>query len=122
MKHCNSMWEQNGIVQANPIKTGMVKNPSAFVMFSDSRVRADETPCFGTDAAKASTLGSPQNYTSRFSSRHESGGDIAFNDHHAAYFKYAYVVVPNNGKPSDPAKPDVNWTYNGTSPDGLSPR
>jgi len=29
--------------------------------------------------------------------------------------------VPNNGKPSDPAKPDVNWTYNGTSPDGLSP-
>ena len=116
------MWEQNGTVQANPIKTGMVKNPSAFVMFSDNRVRADETPYFGTDAAKASTLGSPQNYTSRFSSRHESGGDIAFNDHHAAYFKYAYVVVPNNGKPSDPAKPDVNWTYNGTSPDGLSPR
>ena len=116
------MWEQNGTVQANPVKTTMVKNPSAFVMFSDNRVRADETPYYGTDSTKANTLGSPQNYTSRFSSRHEGGGDIAFSDGHAGYYKYSYVVVPNNGKPSDPAKPDVNWTHDGTSADGILAR
>ena len=114
------MWEQNGTVQALPVKASMVKSPSAFVMFSDNRVRADETPYFGNDATKASNLGTPQNYTSRFSSRHGGGGDIAFSDGHAAYFKYAYVVVPYAGKPSDPARPDINWTHDGTSADGLS--
>ena len=116
------MWEQNGAVQALPLKTSMVRNPSAFVMFSDNRVRAEETPYFGSDAAKANTLGSPQNYTSRFSSRHSAGGNLAFSDGHATYFKYSYVVVANNGKPSDPAKSDVNWTHDGTSADGLAPR
>jgi prepilin-type N-terminal cleavage/methylation domain-containing protein/prepilin-type processing-associated H-X9-DG protein len=116
------MWEQNGTVQVNPVKTAMVRNPSAFAMFSDNRVRADETPYYGTDVTKANTLGSPQNYTSRFSSRHESGGNIAFSDGHASYFKYSHVVVANNGKPSDPARPDIHWTHDGTSADGLSPR
>ena len=116
------MWEQNGTVQVLPLKMQNVKNPAAFVMFSDNRVRSDETPYYGTDTSKASTLGSPQNYTSRFSSRHEAGGEIVFSDGHAAHFKYAYVVVAYNGKPSDPAKADVNWTHDGTSADGLSPR
>ena len=116
------MWEQGGSVQASPVKTQMVKQPAAFVMFSDNRVRADETPYYGTDASKATTLGSPQNYTSRFSSRHEGGGNIAFSDGHVAYFKYGYVCVAHNGKPSDPAKPDINWTHDGTSADGLQPQ
>jgi len=116
------VWEQNGTVQVSRLKTTMVNNPSAFVMFSDNRVRADETPYYGTDASKANTLGSPQNYTSRFSSRHNSGGNIAFSDGHAAYFKYSYVVVPHNGKPSDPAKPDIHWSHDGTSVDGLAPQ
>ena len=116
------MWEQGGKVSAAPVKTQMVKNPSAFVMFSDNRVRADETPYLGSDAAKANTLGSPQNYTSRFSSRHNAGGNIAFSDGHAAFFKYSYVVVAYNGKPSDPAKPDIHWTHDGTSADGLLPQ
>ena len=73
-----------------------------------------------TDAVKANTLGSPQNYTSRFSSRHSDGGNMAFSDGHAAYFKYTYAVVPHNGKPSDPAKSDISWTHDGTSADGLS--
>jgi len=115
------MWEQSGKVQVLPMKTSLVKNPSAFVMFSDNRVRADETPYYGTDAAKATTLGSPQNYTSRFSSRHSAGGNMAFSDGHAAFFKYAYVCVANNGKPCDPAKPDINWSHDGTSVDGLVP-
>jgi prepilin-type N-terminal cleavage/methylation domain-containing protein/prepilin-type processing-associated H-X9-DG protein len=116
------MWEQNGKVQVLPLKTQQVKNPSAFVLFSDNRVRADETPYYGTDATKANTLGSPQNYTSRFSSRHGGGGNIAFSDGHAAYFKYAYVCAAYNGKPCDPAKPDINWSHDGTSVDGLTPQ
>jgi len=67
-------------------------------------------------------LGTPQNYTSRFSSRHAAGGNIAFSDGHAGYFKYAYVVVLNNGKPSDPARRDINWTHDGSSADGLAPQ
>ena len=114
------MWEQNGKVQVLPLKTHMVKSPSAFVMFSDNRVRADETPYYGTDAAKATTLGSPQNYTSRFSSRHRAGGNIAFSDGHSAFFKYPYVCAPYNGKPCDPAKPDIHWSHDWTSVDGLA--
>lgn len=113
------MWEQDGTVQVSKVKLSMVKRPSAFVMFSDNRVRSDETPYYGTDPIKAATLGSPQNYTSRFSSRHSGGGNIAFSDGHASYFKYSQVVVAHNGKPSDPAKPNVNWTHDGTSADGL---
>ena len=116
------MWEQKGKVQVNPVGVEIVKNPSAFVMFSDNRVRLTESPYYGTDIVKAATLGSPQNYTSRFSSRHDSGGNIAFSDGHAAYFKYSYVCVANKGKPSDPAKPDINWTHDGTSVDGLAPQ
>jgi len=114
--------EQAGKVQRNPVKLAMVKDPSAFVMFSDNRVELNETPYFGTDVVKAGTLGSPQNYTSRFSSRHNGGGNIAFSDGHAAYFKYSYVCVPHSGKPSDPAKPDIHWSHDGTSVDGLPPQ
>jgi prepilin-type processing-associated H-X9-DG protein len=92
------------------------------VVFSDNRVRADETPYYGMDASKANTLGSPQNYTSRFSSRHSGGGNIAFSDGHVTFFKYSYVVVGHNGKPSDPAKPDIHWSHDGTSADGLQPQ
>lgn len=113
------MWERFGTVAVLPLKTHHVKNPAAFVMFSDNRVRADETPYYGDDSTKAKTLGSPQNYTSRFSSRHNSGGNMVFSDGHAAYYTYAYVVVPNLGKPSDPGRPDVNWSHDGTSVDGL---
>ncbi len=112
------MWEKNGTLQVLPLRTQLVKNPSAFVMFSDNRVRADETPYFGAQADK---LGSPQNYTSRFSSRHTAGGNIAFSDGHAAYFKYDYVCVTYNGKPEDPARFDINWSHDGTSVDGLTP-
>jgi prepilin-type N-terminal cleavage/methylation domain-containing protein/prepilin-type processing-associated H-X9-DG protein len=113
------MWEQNGTVQVAQFGTGCVKKPSAFVMFSDNRVLADETPYFGTDAAKASTLGSPQNYTSRFSSRHNASGNIAFNDGHVSHYKYEYVVVGYNGKPCDPGRADINWSHDGTSVDNV---
>lgn len=113
------MWGKNGTVQLLPLKTSAVRNPSAFVMFSDNRVRTDDAPPYVTDSSK---LGSPQNYTSRFSGRHNQGGNITFSDGHAARFKYDYVCVNNGGKPCDPAKPDINWSHDGTSVDGLTPQ
>ncbi|KAB2655447.1 MAG: type II secretion system protein [Verrucomicrobia bacterium] len=115
------MWERNGKTQVARLRTEMVRNPAAFVMFSDNRVLSTETPYFGTDTTKATTLGSPQNYTSRFSSRHNAGGNIGFSDGHAAFYKYSYVTVGFNGKPSDPARSDIHWSHDGTSVDGLTP-
>jgi prepilin-type N-terminal cleavage/methylation domain-containing protein len=46
-----------------PVKTTSIKNPSAFVMFSDGRVLLTDVPSW---YAGTPTLGSPQNYTSRF--------------------------------------------------------
>jgi prepilin-type N-terminal cleavage/methylation domain-containing protein/prepilin-type processing-associated H-X9-DG protein len=116
------MWGEKGTVQLVRMSATSIRKPSAFVMFSDNRVLAAETPYFGTDAAKANTLGSPQNYTSRFSSRHNAYGNIAFSDGHVAHFRYDYVAVPYNGKPCDPARTDINWSYDGTSVDGLTPQ
>ena len=110
------MWERNGTVQVLPLKTSLILHPSSFVMFSDNRVRTDDAPPYVADPSK---LGSPQNYTSRFSQRHNKGGNITFSDGHAARFKYDYVCVNNNGKPSDPARTDINWSHDGTSVDGL---
>ena len=116
------MWANYGTTEILPLKAQAVKNPAAFVMFSDNRVRSDETPYYGTDTTMAATLGSPQNYTSRFSSRHSDGGNIAFSDGHAGYYKYSYVCVQYNGKPCDPGRPDINWSFDGTSVDGIKPQ
>ncbi len=125
------MWEQNGRVQASPVKTSMVKKPSAFVMFSDNRVRWDDSPAWDKDriaflGGTPITLGSPQNYTSRFSMRHNNGGSISFSDDHAEYFKYDYAAVDGArlksldgrytpGKPSDPGRADISWSHDGTA-------
>jgi prepilin-type processing-associated H-X9-DG protein len=55
-------------------------------------------------------LATPQCYTTRFSSRHNQGGQITFSDGHAAYYKYNYVV---NSAGYDPGDPDINWDCNG---------
>jgi prepilin-type N-terminal cleavage/methylation domain-containing protein/prepilin-type processing-associated H-X9-DG protein len=103
------------------LKTSMVANPSSFVLFSDVRNRSAETPYLGTSANQI-VLASPQCYTSRFSSRHNQGGNITFSDGHAAFFKYNYVVSDgttvlasgdNAGQTAiaggDPGRPDLNW-------------
>ena len=113
------MWEQNSTVQVSPLKANRVSNPSAFVMFSDNRVLSSDAPAFNTSTG---TLGSPQNYTSRFSMRHNNGGNITFSDGHSAHFKYSYVCVDGAtlgagytpGKPSDPHRPDIHWSHDGT--------
>ena len=96
------------------LKTTMVKNPSAFVLLTEVRDLTTEKPYYG-GPAKATDLGSPQCYTSRITSRHNSGANIVFIDGHAAYYKYNYVcsndvVTP---KPQDPGLTDINWSYDG---------
>jgi prepilin-type N-terminal cleavage/methylation domain-containing protein/prepilin-type processing-associated H-X9-DG protein len=110
---------------ATTLKTSMVVHPSAFVLFSDGRARSAETPYCGT-AANQILLATPHCYTTRFSSRHNQGGNITFSDGHAAYFKYNYVVsdgtavIPAGltagqtaGAGKDPGRPDINWDCQG---------
>jgi prepilin-type N-terminal cleavage/methylation domain-containing protein/prepilin-type processing-associated H-X9-DG protein len=108
----------DGLPDGTALKTSMVHNPSAMVMFSDERVREDEIPYdVPFPSSYAQTIGAPFSYTTRFSSRHGAGGNIGFTDGHAAWFKYNYVVTAGNGnsgaKPADPGDPDISWSYDG---------
>jgi prepilin-type N-terminal cleavage/methylation domain-containing protein/prepilin-type processing-associated H-X9-DG protein len=114
-----------------PARTPMVVHPSAFVLFSDVRNRSAETPYSASGGNVYPTgnsidLATPQCYTTRFSSRHNQGGNITFSDGHSAYFKYNYVVSDGIQNPSipagyDPGQLDVNWDCNGqTIPPGGS--
>jgi prepilin-type N-terminal cleavage/methylation domain-containing protein len=112
-------------------RTQMVIHPSSFVLFSDTRNRSLETPYYasGSDVypgGNSIDLGTPQSYTTRFSSRHNIGGQISFSDAHAAYFKYNYVVSdgtavapsgPTAGQTvvagHDPGRADINWDIQG---------
>jgi prepilin-type processing-associated H-X9-DG protein len=105
------------------LRTAMVVHPSAFVLFSDVRNRSAENPYYAASgnqypAGNSIDLATPHGYTTRFSSRHNQGGDITFGDGHAAYFKYNYVVangVQNPAIPAghDPGRPDINWDCDG---------
>jgi prepilin-type N-terminal cleavage/methylation domain-containing protein len=94
------------------LKSSMIAHPSAFVMFTEGRLLIGETPYYGT-TENATDLGTPQVYTTRFSSRHNSGAIIAFSDAHAAYYKYSYVCYNNGAKPADPGRPDISWSCDG---------
>ena len=107
------------------LKTTMVVHPSAFVLFSDGRNRSAETPYSGTSANQI-VLATPQGYTTRFSSRHNQGGNITFSDGHAAFYKYGYVVSDGTAVLSagatagqtaaagkDPGRTDINWDCQG---------
>jgi prepilin-type N-terminal cleavage/methylation domain-containing protein/prepilin-type processing-associated H-X9-DG protein len=89
------------------LRSPMVVHPSAFVLFSDVRDRSDDLPYNGTTPTDLAT---PHCYTTRFSARHSTGGDITFSDGHVGYFKYAYVV---NTAGKDPGDPDINWDCSG---------
>ena len=91
------------------LKSPMIVNPSAFVIFSDVRNRSDDNPFYGS-AANQIDLATPHCYTTRFSARHNGGGDITFSDSHVGYFKYTYVV---NTSGKDPGNPDINWDCSG---------
>ncbi len=106
----------------NTLKVPMVAHPSSFVMFSDVRNRSAETPYFAAGPnqypqGNSIDLATPHCYTTRFSSRHDQGGNITFGDGHAARFKYRYVVsdgaTPNVVAGHDPGQPDINWDCRG---------
>ena len=100
-----------------PVKISQVKNTSAFVLFSDNRVSISDIDARNTTGS--TTLGSPQNYTTRLSQRHNKGANITFADGHAQWLKYDYAVTFVNGRPSDNGRQDLNWSHDGTSVDGL---
>lgn len=93
-----------------PFKITQAVNPSAFVVFSEQRVHAAETPYYGNNPTD---LSSTYNCYNRFSGRHNVGGNIVFGDGHTAWFKYNYVCAKVNGKLVDPGRPDINWAANG---------
>jgi prepilin-type N-terminal cleavage/methylation domain-containing protein len=114
------------------VRSAMIVKPSGFVMFSDVRNRSQELPFndSGGSPDNRNVLASPHCYTTRFSSRHNLGGQIGFNDGHAGYYKYNYVVAdgtsaysyvnPFNGATvnpvpvgHDPGRADVSWDVQG---------
>jgi prepilin-type N-terminal cleavage/methylation domain-containing protein/prepilin-type processing-associated H-X9-DG protein len=95
------------------LKTSMIRNSSAFVLFSEVRTLAAETPYAAPGSSYQKIICTPQCYTTRFTSRHSSGADIAFLDGHAAWYRYDYICVARNGKPADPGLGDINWTFDG---------
>jgi prepilin-type N-terminal cleavage/methylation domain-containing protein len=102
----------DGLATNDCLKTSMILHPSSFVMFSEGRLLISETPYYGT-AENSTDLGTPQVYTTRFSSRHNAGSIIGFSDAHAKYYKYSYVCWNNGAKPADPGRPDINWSCDG---------
>ena len=111
------------------LRTSMILHPSAFVLFSDVRNRSAENPYYAQPAdqypsGNSLVLATPHCYSTRFSSRHNRGGNITFSDGHAAYFKYTYVVADGTEVAADGSgavpiaghdlgQADVNWDANG---------
>jgi prepilin-type N-terminal cleavage/methylation domain-containing protein/prepilin-type processing-associated H-X9-DG protein len=130
----NSKGPANMNLSANPpivnVKSTMV-HPSAYVLFSDTRNRSAEQPYYPYNPDPSGgdnqvVLATPQSYTTRFSSRHNGGGQITFADGHAAWYKYSYVVSdgtavlssgPTAGQTAapgkDPGRSDINWDMQG---------
>ena len=131
----NSKGPANRNLSANPpivyVKATMVAHPSAYVLFSDTRYRSTEQPYYPYNPSPSAgdnqlVLGTPQSYTTRFSARHNQGGNITFSDGHAGHFKYQYVVSdgtaiapsgPTAGQTisagKDPGRSDINWDMDG---------
>jgi prepilin-type N-terminal cleavage/methylation domain-containing protein/prepilin-type processing-associated H-X9-DG protein len=90
----------------------MIKNPSAFVSYTEVRTHSSEAPFYGSDPTK--NLGSSHANTSKFSSRHNAGANLTFADGHVAWFKYSSVCSNAVTKAADPGNPAIQWTYDGT--------
>ncbi len=89
----------------------LVQNPSAFVVFTDTRTHTAEAPFYGSDPTK--NLGDSHGTTSQLSSRHNAGANFMFADGHVAWFKYAYACSNAITKAADHGRSDIQWSYNG---------
>jgi prepilin-type N-terminal cleavage/methylation domain-containing protein/prepilin-type processing-associated H-X9-DG protein len=94
------------------LKVGMVRNPSAFVMFSEGRTLINETPFYGNQQ-KEGDVCKPQVYTTAFSSRHGAGASITFADGHTSWYKYTYACSNALSKAADPGRSDIQWAADG---------
>jgi len=107
----------DGLAANSLLKTTMIRNSSAFVLFSEGRTITAETPYAAPGTSYQMVISTPQVYTTRFSSRHSGGSSITFLDGHVSWYKYDYVITPVNGnnglKPGDPGRPDISWSYDG---------
>jgi prepilin-type N-terminal cleavage/methylation domain-containing protein/prepilin-type processing-associated H-X9-DG protein len=92
------------------LKSGMIKSPAKFVMFSEGRTLLSETPFYG-NSQKASDICKPQVYTTAFTSRHGAGASITFADGHTSWFLYKDVCMDAGSKAADPGNPDISWTW-----------
>lgn len=93
-----------------PLNLQQVAQPSAFVLFLDVRVRADDIIWPTT---KAADVASPHAFSSRLATRHSKGSNLGFADGHAQWFAYTLVTTNINGKPSDVGRSDIQWAYDG---------
>jgi len=94
------------------LKSQMIVNPSAFVLFSEGRTLLTETPFYG-NSQKEGDICKPQVYTTAFTSRHSTGGSITFGDGHAKWYKYTYVCSNAVAKAADPGVYDIQWAADG---------
>jgi prepilin-type N-terminal cleavage/methylation domain-containing protein/prepilin-type processing-associated H-X9-DG protein len=97
-------------VPETPFKITQAVRPAAFVVFSEQRVHASETPYYGNNPGD---LSSTYNWCNRFSGRHDGTGHIVFGDGHVANLNYGFVVGLVGGKITDPKRPDINWEFDG---------
>jgi prepilin-type N-terminal cleavage/methylation domain-containing protein/prepilin-type processing-associated H-X9-DG protein len=74
------------------------KDPVRLVLFLDNLLEAEPKVDPGQDSTQ---LGQPAAFASRFSPRHEAGGNLAFGDGHASWFPGKQVVETD---PSSPLK------------------
>ncbi len=95
-----------------PFKATVVKNPSAFVFFSDVRAHSGEVPFYGANPLH--DLGAARGSLNHVSSRHSGGANLTFIDGHAANFRYDYLCIKKGAKIGDPGNSDVNWSYDGS--------
>jgi prepilin-type N-terminal cleavage/methylation domain-containing protein/prepilin-type processing-associated H-X9-DG protein len=103
----------NGLTPASlPFKATEVLHSSAFVLFSDDRANAGETPFYGSNPLN--DLGAPRGSLNHLSSRHDAGANLTFADGHSAFFHYTYMCYQKGTKIGDPGDADINWSYDGS--------
>ncbi|HSH94340.1 MAG TPA: type II secretion system protein [Roseimicrobium sp.] len=100
----------DGLASNVRFNSGMIRDTSAFVFMLDVRTSKEETTYYGS---KSTELASPHAYTSRLSSRHFDGMNMAFADGHVGSYTYAYAVSNTPSKGIDPGRKDIHWSYDG---------